>query len=216
MDTIASSPASHTGRREVNKLASGSVSSRPPGFCSARCGFEATTAAAIAGAANVGSGTFYLYFASKEDLLIDVFTGDVERIWDDAFTLVRPGDHIADQLLGVFERATSGHDRDPELSRVYFREMHFASTIGSGRGRVDHCDDPPTHGNPVRRRGRAGSARSRCPRRRAVTETLFDIWFFAMLRHYGHPTTAEEVRRGLERPLRMILDFMRPQATSSG
>ena len=44
----------------------------------------AATTSAIAQAAGVGEGTLYLYFASKEDLMIEVFRDDVRRIWNDA------------------------------------------------------------------------------------------------------------------------------------
>ena len=213
MDAPASSPAVGIGigRREQNK-----VVKRQRLVAAARLlfrthGLEATTAAAIAREAGVGSGTFYLYFASKEDLLIEIYTEEVERIWDDAFTLVRSGGTVEEQLIDVFERATSGHDRDPELSRVFFREMHFASSSVRAAGAAI------TATIHQRMAGLFTAAVGRGELDRSVeigvlTETLFDVWYYAMLRHYGRPTTSDEVVRAVERSLRMMLHFMRPRS----
>lgn len=209
MDTSNASSASAPGRRELNKTAK-----RQRLIAAARLlfrtqGFEATTAAAIAREAGVGSGTFYLYFDSKESLLIEIYTEEVERIWDDAFTLVRPDDTIAEQVLEVYGRATDGHDRDPELSRVFFREMHFAATPVRAAGAAITARIHERMGalllDAVRRAELAPTVDVE-----TLSETVFDVWYYAMLRHYGRPISADDVRAVLERSVRLLLDHMRP------
>ncbi len=90
-------------------------------------GFDATTAAAIASAAGVGTGTFYLYASSKEELLVEVFQIDIERAWGDAFALVPADRPLADQLAAVFGHVTRFHEGDPELARAFLKEVLFVS-----------------------------------------------------------------------------------------
>lgn len=43
-----------------------------------------------------------------------------------------------------------------------------------------------------------------------LSETIFDVWYYAMLRHYGRPISAAEVGASVERTMRLLLDHMRP------
>ncbi len=90
-------------------------------------GFEATTAAAIASAAGVGTGTFYLYASSKEELLVEVFQEDIERAWGDAFALAPVDRPLSEQLAAVFGHVTRFHEGDPELARAFLKEVLFVS-----------------------------------------------------------------------------------------
>ncbi|MEZ5411326.1 MAG: TetR/AcrR family transcriptional regulator [Acidimicrobiales bacterium] len=90
-------------------------------------GFEATTAAAIASAAGVGTGTFYLYASSKEELLVEVFQADIERAWGDAFALAPVDRPLAEQLTAVFGHVTRFHEGEPELARAFLKEVLFVS-----------------------------------------------------------------------------------------
>ena len=83
-------PAAKLGRREQNK-----ADKRRRIIAAATKlfevnGFESTTTAAIAEAADIGAGTLYLYVNSKEDLLVAVFREEVGRAWDAAFAAVDP------------------------------------------------------------------------------------------------------------------------------
>lgn len=99
-------------------------------------GFDATTAAAIASAAGVGTGTFYLYASSKEELLVEVFQADIERAWGDAFSLVPADRPLVEQLAAVFGHVTRFHEGDPELARAFLKEVLFVSpTVRAGVNR---------------------------------------------------------------------------------
>lgn len=43
-----------------------------------------------------------------------------------------------------------------------------------------------------------------------LSETIFDVWYSAMLRHYGRPISAAEVGASVERTVRLLLDHVRP------
>jgi AcrR family transcriptional regulator len=90
-------------------------------------GFEATTTAAIAEEAGIGTGTLYLYVTSKEDLLVAVFRDEVGREWDAAFSQVDQAGPVLDQLLSVFGQVTAYHEREPALARIFFKELLFVS-----------------------------------------------------------------------------------------
>jgi AcrR family transcriptional regulator len=88
-------------------------------------GFEGTTTGAIARAAGIGTGTLFLYFRSKEDLLVAVFREEVGQAWDDAFALVDDGAPLLDQLLTAFNAVVAYHERDPRLARAFLKELLF-------------------------------------------------------------------------------------------
>ena len=90
-------------------------------------GFEATTTAAIAEEAGIGTGTLYLYVTSKEDLLVAVFRDEVDQLWDDAFAQIDPKAPVLAQLMSAFGHATAYHEKEPELARIYFKELMFVS-----------------------------------------------------------------------------------------
>jgi AcrR family transcriptional regulator len=76
-------------------------------------GYEATTVAQIAAAADVDPKTFFNYFPSKEDVLF----GDANRdqaLLDEAISSRRPRDSPADLLARLFERAVAIQAADPE------------------------------------------------------------------------------------------------------
>lgn len=93
----------------------------------ARKGFAATTTAEIAERAGVGAGTLFLYFASKDDLLVAIFRADMDAVVDRAFvTLPRRASLLA-ELLHVYGAMIALHERDPELARAFVKEMLFVS-----------------------------------------------------------------------------------------
>ena len=160
------------GRRERNK-----IEKRTRLMAAARQLFQtdglAATTSAIAQAAGVGEGTLYLYFASKEDLMIEVFRDDVRRIWNDTFALVRPDDPIVEQVIGVFSGVTSVHERDADLARIWFRELPGASptsqdaandVVAWAQHRLEDLLDATARARGARWRRRRRHARTDVPR----------------------------------------------------
>ena len=96
-------------------------------------GFGDTTTAKISEKAGVGTGTLYLYFQSKEELLVAVFQEDAGRAWHDAFDHLDRSQSLLQQLVQVFGEVIDYHHRDPELARIYFKELLFLSSDGVSR-----------------------------------------------------------------------------------
>lgn len=93
-------------------------------------GFDRTTTAAISEAAGIGAGTLFLYFPTKEDLLVRVFREELSRIWDESFANVAADGPLIDQLTSLFGHVIDVHERDPELTRAFVKEVMFVSEAG--------------------------------------------------------------------------------------
>ena len=93
----------------------------------ARKGFAATTTAEIAARAEVGAGTLFLYFASKEDLLVELFRAEMDRVIERAFATLPRRASLLTELLHVYGAMIAHHERDPELARAFVKEMLFVS-----------------------------------------------------------------------------------------
>lgn len=90
----------------------------------ARRGFDATTTRAIAARADIGTGTLFLYFAKKEDLLVHLFHRDIGAVLE-AMWAGLPARPLRAQLLHVFDALYDYYARDPALSRVFVKELLF-------------------------------------------------------------------------------------------
>ncbi len=102
----------------------------------ARDGFDKAQVSAIAQEAGVGTGSIYLYFAGKDEILCSLFS----RFWDklavdlEALQLhTDPLFRINDQLGLFFDRMVE----DESLARIYLRDHHrvadsFAKTQTNG------------------------------------------------------------------------------------
>jgi TetR/AcrR family transcriptional regulator, cholesterol catabolism regulator len=88
-------------------------------------GFDATTTRAITAKAGVATGTFFLYFREKRDLLFHLFREDVSAVQDEAFASLSPDAPVVDQLTHVAGRLYEYYARDPRLSRTFLKELLF-------------------------------------------------------------------------------------------
>ena len=89
-------------------------------------GFEETTTRELARSAGVGTGTLFLYFPEKRDLLLHLFHRDVKDVYAHAFVGVPADVPLLDQLGYVFRRCYDYYERDLRLSRAFLRELFFA------------------------------------------------------------------------------------------
>lgn len=98
-----------------------------------RHGYEGTTIADIAAAAEVGTRTFFGYFATKEDLLFPETDARL-RAAIDAIAARGPGDTPAQVLL----RALSivGDDGDDLAGRLAALRLRFIAEVPSVRGKA--------------------------------------------------------------------------------
>jgi len=96
-----------------------------------RQGYERTTIAEIAAAADIGTRTFFSYFATKEELLFPQ-SDDRVRVALDAIAERRPGDSPAEVLLrAVRDAAAADNDMVSPLAAL---RMDLIQTVPSVRG----------------------------------------------------------------------------------
>ena len=94
-------------------------------------GFSAATVQEIAARARVANGTVFLYARSKEELLLQVFAGDINEVLAEAEASLPAGAGTLAQLLHVFNAiADYHHGLGAPLSAVLVRElMHGPADI---------------------------------------------------------------------------------------
>lgn len=119
------------GRRERSKLEKLERIRAAAHRLFAQQGFEKTTTKQIAAAADIGSGTLFLYAPTKEDLLVLIFQVEVGRAVDAAFASV-PAKTLVEQVMHVFNALIVHHSVDPALARVFVRELPFVDDTRHG------------------------------------------------------------------------------------
>jgi AcrR family transcriptional regulator len=98
-----------------------------------RRGYDQTTIADIAAAADIGTRTFFSYFASKEELLFPETDARIKAA-EDAIAARRPGDRPADVLLrALADAGETSTDMTGSLAALRIRLMH---TVPAIRGRA--------------------------------------------------------------------------------
>jgi AcrR family transcriptional regulator len=93
-------------------------------------GFDQTTVADVAAAADVSVKTVFNYFPAKEDLFFDR-ADEIEQIWLDAVADRRPGEPL---LAGLRRRVLSRFSDHPNGPGVDFRRVLAGSTHLQARG----------------------------------------------------------------------------------
>jgi len=98
-----------------------------------RDGYEETTVAKIAAAADIGTRTFFGYFASKEELLFPRADDRVAAALD-AIRTRRPGERPADVLLRAL--GTLPSDDDDLVGRLTLLRLKLIRTVPAVAGRA--------------------------------------------------------------------------------
>lgn len=94
----------------------------------ARHGYYGTTVAAIAGRAGVADGTIYLYFKSKEDVLLSIFERAMDQFVAQAREIADDPDlPAADQLRRVIELHLTLLGADRDLAVIF--QVEFRHTV---------------------------------------------------------------------------------------
>jgi AcrR family transcriptional regulator len=94
-------------------------------------GFEATTTSEIAERADVGKGTLFFHAGSKEELLVMMFQEDVGKAIERGFATV-PDAPFIEQSMHVFQAMLAQVESEPELSRIFARELAFVRSHRHG------------------------------------------------------------------------------------
>ncbi len=125
--TTAAAPDSSArfSRRERNKQQKGDRIKVAARKLFSTKGFAATTTQEIARAAEIGTGTLFLYVQSKEELLVLVFRDEMDRVCDEAFAALPRRASLLEQLTAVYGAMVRFHGHDHGLARVFVKEVMF-------------------------------------------------------------------------------------------
>jgi TetR/AcrR family fatty acid metabolism transcriptional regulator len=93
----------------------------------ARCGFYNSRVSEIAKEAGVADGTIYLYFKSKDDLLISLFEFRMERVNRSLRSAVNSSDHARDQLRSFITTYLTLIKEEPHAAEVLTVELRQSS-----------------------------------------------------------------------------------------
>ena len=124
-------------------------------------GYEAVQMRDVAARADVAMGTVYRYFTSKDHLLAATLVHWVEMLDTRIGQHPPRGDHPADRVLDVLDRALRAMGRQPKLVAAVFTSLSSPDPAAVGLPAADHAADGGDH-RP--RHGRAPVWRSpTCP-----------------------------------------------------
>lgn len=201
--------AAPMGRRERNKL-----EKRRRIVAAARAlfdskGFAHTTTQEIAEAADVGTGTLFLYVKSKEDLLVMVFKDEMIETSRAAFDGADPDAPLIDQLMAVFEAMVAYHARDLDLSRTLLKEIMFPAAPE----RVQDIQELmrtiyQRMAQAVTARRRAEGLRDDVPAARAA-ETMFSAYYMVLMTWLRGDIGREQFSARLRPRLGLVIDGLR-------
>lgn len=197
LDTVHPAP----GRRERNKLQKQARIVAAARGLFERQGFADTTTQQIAAAADIGTGTLFLYAKSKEDLLVLVFRDEMLETVRAIYADLPRGAKSIEQLMTVFNRMADYHARDFDLSRVLLKELVIPSSddrindiaelmdaIFDGLTDIVASTRPDGRGNPA-----------------LVARSAFALYYFALISWLGSGFDRAWCMRQLRDQLALLL-----------
>ncbi len=121
-------PPESTGRRERNKAEKLQRIKDAARDLFARRGYDETTTADVAEAADIGMSTLFFYADDKRDLLFLIFNEWFGQVLDELEARQRGNRNVTEALLELFQPLYAHHRRAPKLSRATLRELNFFSS----------------------------------------------------------------------------------------
>ncbi|MEQ1494887.1 MAG: TetR/AcrR family transcriptional regulator [Novosphingobium sp.] len=169
------------GRRERNKLQKRIRIVQAARELFQSQGFAETTTQQIAAAADIGTGTLFLYSPSKEDLLVMVFKDEMLETVRTIYAGLPAEAPATDQLMTVFNQMADYHARDLELSRVLLKELIIPSSpdrVGEIAELMDTIFDGLTN---IVVGGRQGQTSNSV----LIARSAFALYYFALIGWLG-------------------------------
>ena len=198
--------AATPGRRERNKLEKRARIVAAARDLFQRQGFADTATQQIAEAADIGTGTLFLYARTKEDLLVMVFRDEmletVRRIF--AEPPVTAG--IDGRLMAAFTRMADYHADDPDLARLLLKELVVPHS-DARRSDIDELMDAIYDGLTGMI---AADGRVRNPP--LVARSAFALYYFALISWLGGGQDRGWCMRLLREQLTNLIDGNRQDA----
>ena len=101
-----------------------------------RKGYAATKVEDIAREAGVAKGTVYIYFSSRDEILLAAFEAFEEELLASVEVVMETGEPPLQRLRSVVCAVLSGVETEPELSRVVL-DFWAAGAFEGGESRID-------------------------------------------------------------------------------
>jgi TetR/AcrR family transcriptional regulator, fatty acid metabolism regulator protein len=98
-----------------------------------RQGFHETTVEQIAQEAGIAKGTIYLYYTSKEEILISIFRRYLDEMLDFADHLLDSAPSLPEMLAGLFRKQVDLLREEPGLIKLFVRRSLHAVSHGDER-----------------------------------------------------------------------------------
>jgi len=95
-------------------------------------GYEATTTREIAEAAEIATGTLFLYVKDKAELLILIYTDALEEITANSFATLTEDMPFLDALMHIFGPCLRFYEQHLENARHFLKELLFHSGGNDG------------------------------------------------------------------------------------
>jgi AcrR family transcriptional regulator len=194
------------GRRERNKLEKRARIVAAARRLFAEQGFAETTTVQIAEAADIGTGTLFLYARSKEDLLLLVFRDEMLEVATESFEALPECASALDHIMAVFDRMVEYHERDQELARMLLRELVIPVDEGR-RSEIDELVSVIFTGleKLVRRGQHSGQIAARLDP--ALTaRSIFSLYYFGLLGWLSNRLGREEFLRDTAAQITALCD----------
>jgi TetR/AcrR family fatty acid metabolism transcriptional regulator len=102
----------------------------------ARQGFRQSTVSQIAKEAGVADGTIYLYFKSKNEILVHFFAFKAKQVFDRFHEEVARGADSLEKLRNLVRVHLGEFQRDPDMAIVYHVETHQISRLAEDQIRA--------------------------------------------------------------------------------
>ncbi len=99
----------------------------------ARHGYYQSTISQIAKEAGVADGTIYLYFANKDDILVQIFSYRTKQVFERFREEVNRADSAIDKLKNLVGRHLEEFQRDRDMAIVYQTETHQISRLAEAQ-----------------------------------------------------------------------------------
>lgn len=90
----------------------------------AKSGFQQATVSQIARAAGVADGTIYLYFKSKDDILIQFWENKARQVFEKFRLEVEKGSSAVEKLANLIRIHLAEFQQDRDMAMVYQVETH--------------------------------------------------------------------------------------------
>ena len=172
-------------------------------------GYDGTSTRELARRAGIASGTLFVYFPEKRDLLIHLFVSDLEAIGAEAFASAPSDGSVVDALMHVFGAYFDYYERSPGLGRVFAKELLFVEGAAAARV-IAHNQVFYARLSEILAAGqRSGEVGDHVVLLQAVI-AIFSAYYMALVFWLGGHLSRRQLDEGLRASFELLLRGLRP------